>query len=77
MFVVGPRNQMLLIVTAILLLSQKLNVLAETTGKLTGDLRVVGGTDADELPTLAFTTGSRVCAGTLIHPEYVTEKAYS
>ncbi len=68
---------MLHIVTAILLLFQNTNVLADTTGKLTGDLRVVGGTDADELPTLAFTTGSRLCAGTLIYPEYVTEKIYS
>lgn len=46
-------------------------VLAETTGKLNGDLRIVGGTDAAELPTLAFSAGSKLCGGTLIYPEYV------
>ena len=59
------------IIAVLLLLFQSKNVVVEATGKLIGDLRVVGGTDANELPTLAFTTGSRLCAATLIHTEYV------
>jgi hypothetical protein len=43
--------------------------LAETIGKLNGDLRIVGGTDAAALPTLAFSAGSKLCAATLIYPE--------
>jgi hypothetical protein len=42
---------------------------AETTGKLNGHLRIVGGTDAAALPTLAFSAGSKLCAATLIYPE--------
>lgn len=45
---------------------------AETKGKLNGDLRIVGGTDADAFPTLAFSKGSRLCGATLIYSEYVT-----
>ena len=61
------------IIAVVSLFFQNRDVTAETAGKLTGDLRVVGGTDANELPTLAFTTGTTLCAATLIHTEYVTE----
>ena len=44
---------------------------AETTGKINGDLRIVGGTDADAFPTLAFSAGSKLCGATLIYPECV------
>ena len=71
MFVNGAIMQMLPILTVLLLLLQDKYVIAENTGKLTGDLRVVGGTDATELPTLAFTSGSKLCGATLIHSEYV------
>lgn len=71
MFVIDSMTQMLPIITIILLFIQNRNVIAESTGKLIGDFRVVGGIDSSGLPTLAFTTGSKLCAGTLIHPEYV------
>ena len=71
MFVNGPISQMLSIVTVLILFLQRNVVDAANAGKLIGDLRVVGGTDANELPTLAFSTGSKLCAATLIHSEYV------
>lgn len=46
-------------------------VVSKAAGNLTGDLRIVGGTDADAFPTLAFSAGSKLCAATLIYPEYV------
>jgi hypothetical protein len=69
MFVNVPRKQMLPIIAVLLLSLLSKGVIAETTGKLTGDFRVVGGTDANELPTLAFTKGTKLCAATLIHTE--------
>ena len=44
-------------------------VVSKAAGNLTGDLRVVGGTDADAFPTLAFSAGSKLCGATLIYPE--------
>jgi hypothetical protein len=43
---------------------------AESTGKLIGDLRIVGGYNAKEYPTYAASGGSRLCGGVLIHKEY-------
>jgi hypothetical protein len=71
MHVKGFMTRLIPFLTTLLLRIQVQDVVAENTGKLIGDLRVVGGTDAPELPTLAFTTGSKLCAATLIHPEYV------
>ena len=71
MFVNPAMKQMLSILTFLLLSNE--DAVAENTGKLTGDLRVVGGTDASELPTLAFNTGTPECAATLIHAEYVID----
>ena len=50
-------------------------VVSKAAGNLTGDLRIVGGTDADAFPTLAFSAGSKLCAATLIYPEYVLSTA--
>ena len=44
-------------------------VVSKAAGNLTGDLRIVGGTDADAFPTLAFSAGSKLCGATLIYPE--------
>lgn len=69
MFVNVPSKKMVPIITVLLLFFQNKLVIAEAREKLNGDLRVVGGTDANELPTLAFTTGLQLCAATLIHAE--------
>jgi hypothetical protein len=65
------RWKQILVGTILVLLFQCQDVFAETKGKLIGELRVVGGMDASEYPTLAFTAGTKLCSGTLIYPEYV------
>lgn len=65
---------MIVCITLSLLLFIFQVAIAESKGKLHGDLRIVGGTDATAFPTLAFSAGTKLCAGTLIYPEYVLSK---
>ena len=58
-------------ILSILLLNIDVIVHVHAEGKLVGDLRIVGGTPAAENPSFGFSAGSKLCAGTLIYPEYV------
>jgi hypothetical protein len=67
---VSANRTLILVTLAFSFLLQDV-VKAETKEKLTGDLRIVGGSVANEYPSYGFSAGSSLCGGTLIHPEYV------